>query len=554
MLQELHVKNLALIKEASINFGPKLNILTGETGAGKSILLGSINLALGNRASKDLIRDGSDEVYVALLFSVKETSPIYPLIIEKFEEYEIPFDDGNIIIQRKISKDKSSAKINMTFVTLDKLKEITELLIDIHGQHDNQELRKDSRHIVFLDNYLTKEVKDLKVELLTKYNELHKVKKELKEFDLDENMKNREIDLLEFEINEIEEAALKKNEEEELSEKFKKISTSKNIIDALLSSKDRLDSFDISTAISKLKSASKYDESLENLISTLYDLEQISNDAKKDLDSYIREYEYSDSELSKIEDRLDLIRNIYAKHGGDYDKTIKSYDAKSERLKILKNYDKEKSAIENKIKKLSDELKSLAERISDIRKKGAKRFEKEVIAELKELGFLNVSFEISFEERDEVTKNGIDVVEFMISLNPGEKLRPLSDTSSGGELSRIMLSIKTILASLDETETLIFDEIDAGISGITASKVAQKLKKISDARQVICITHLPQIAACSDTHYKIEKEVEDGNTYTKLIPLDEDGTINELGRLLGTGEMSKNVIANAIELRNNSKR
>ena len=281
MLQELHVKNLALIKEASISFGENLNILTGETGAGKSILLGSINLALGNRASKDLIRDGSDEVYVGLLFNVRNDSPIYGKLCEKLNEYEIPFDDGNVIIQRKVSKDKSSAKINMTFVTLDKVKEITELLIDIHGQHDNQELRKDSRHIIFLDNYLTKELKDLKLELLSKYNELHKVKKELKEFDLDENMKNREIDLLEYEINEIDNASLKKNEEEELSDKYKKISNSKNIIDALLSSKDRLEAFDISNAISKLKSALKYDDTLENLISTLYDLEQISSDAKK---------------------------------------------------------------------------------------------------------------------------------------------------------------------------------------------------------------------------------------------------------------------------------
>lgn len=554
MLQELHVKNLALIKEANITFGDKLNILTGETGAGKSILLGSINLALGNRASKDLIRDGSDEVSVELLFNVGKDSAIYDVLIKKFDEYEIPYDDGNIIIQRKVSKDKSSAKINMTFVTLDKLKEITELLIDIHGQHDSEELRKDTKHIVFLDNYLTKELKELKAKLALKYDELHIAKKELKEFDIDENMKNREIDLLNYEIEEINNANLKNGEEEDLNDKYKKISNSKNIIDSIYYAKESLDRFDISGAISKLKNVSKYDESLEGLISTLYDIEQISNDAKKDIDSYIREYDYSESDLSSIEDRLDLIRNIYAKHGGDYEKTMKNYDLKTDRLNLLKNYDKEKLECEERVKKLNTELYDISKKISEIRKKGSKSFEKEVISELKELGFLNVSFQINFEERNEVTKSGIDVVEFMISLNPGEKMRSLSDTSSGGELSRIMLSIKTILANLDETETLIFDEIDAGISGITASKVAEKLKKISNSRQVICITHLPQIAACSDTHYKIEKEVVDGNTYTKLIELDENGTINELGRLLGTGVMSESVIANAKELRNNSKR
>ncbi len=554
MLQELHVKNLALIKEANITFGDKLNILTGETGAGKSILLGSINLALGNRASKDLIRDGSDEVSVELLFNVGKDSAIYDALTKKFDEYEIPYDDGNIIIQRKVSKDKSSAKINMTFVTLDKLKEITELLIDIHGQHDSEELRKDTKHIVFLDNYLTKELKELKAKLALKYDELHTAKKELKEFDIDENMKNREIDLLNYEIEEIDNANLKSGEEEDLNDKYKQISNSKNIIDSIYYAKESLDRFDISGAISKLKNVSKYDESLEGLISTLYDIEQISNDAKKDIDSYIREYDYSESDLSSIEDRLDLIRSIYAKHGGDYEKTMKNYDLKTDRLNLLKNYDKEKLECEERVKKLSTELYDISKKISEIRKKGSKSFEKEVISELKELGFLNVSFQINFEERNEVTKSGIDVVEFMISLNPGEKMRSLSDTSSGGELSRIMLSIKTILANLDETETLIFDEIDAGISGITASKVAEKLKKISNSRQVICITHLPQIAACSDTHYKIEKEVVDGNTYTKLIELDENGTINELGRLLGTGVMSESVIANAKELRNNSKR
>ena len=554
MLQELHVKNLALIKEANITFGNKLNILTGETGAGKSILLGSINLALGNRASKDLIRDGSNEVSVELLFNVGKDSAIQDVLIKKFEEYEIPYDDGNIIIQRKVSKDKSSAKINMSFVTLDKLKEITELLIDIHGQHDSEELRKDTKHIVFLDNYLTKELKDLKIKLSAKYDELHSARKELKEFDIDENMKNREIDLLNYEIEEIDNANLKSGEEEDLNDKYKKISNSKNIIDSIYYAKESLDRFDISGAISKLKSVSKYDDSLEGLISTLYDIEQITNDAKKDIDSYVREYDYSESDLSSIEDRLDLIRNIYAKHGGDYEKTMKSYNLKTDRLNLLKNYDKEKIECEERVKKLSAELYDISKKISEIRKKGAKNFEKEVIAELKELGFLNVSFQINFEERNEVTKSGIDVVEFMISLNPGEKMRSLSDTSSGGELSRIMLSIKTILANLDETETLIFDEIDAGISGITASKVAEKLKKISNSRQVICITHLPQIAACSDTHYKIEKEVVEGNTYTRLVELDENGTINELGRLLGTGVMSESVIANAMELRNNSKR
>ena len=554
MLQELHVKNLALIKEASIIFGDKLNILTGETGAGKSILLGSINLALGNRASKDLIRDGSDEVSVELLFNVNNNSSIKEALQKKFEDYEIPYDDGNIIIQRKVSKEKSSAKINMSFVTLDKLKEITELLIDIHGQHDNEELRKDTKHIVFLDNYLTKELKELKLELRTLYDELHLAKKELKEFDIDENMKNREIDLLTYEIEEIDNANLKSGEEEELNDKFKKISNSKNIIDSIYYAKESLDRFDISGAISKLKNVSKYDDSLEELISTLYDIEQISNDAKKDIDSYVREYDYSESDLSEIEDRLDMIRNIMAKHGGDYEKTMKNYNLKVDRLNLLKNYDKEKIECEEKVKKLSSKLLDVSKKISEIRKKGAKKFEKEVISELKELGFLNVSFQINFEERNEVTKSGIDIVEFMISLNPGEKMRSLSETSSGGELSRIMLSIKTILANLDETETLIFDEIDAGISGITASKVAEKLKKISSVRQVICITHLPQIAACSDTHYKIEKEVVNENTYTKLIELDEEGTINELGRLLGTGVMSESVIANAKELRNNSKR
>lgn len=528
MLQELHVKNLALIEEANVEFGKNLNILTGETGAGKSILLGSINLCLGKRASKDLIKDENKETLVELVFQG---------------------EDDNIIIKRSIGKDKSYAKVNGENVTLNELKEITSKLIDIYGQHDSETLRDDKQHINFLDTFCKNKIKNAKEDVDKKYTEYKKAIEHLKDFQLDEGMRLRELDLLRYEVKEIEEANLKEGEEEELANKYKIYSSSQDIIQGMNNAKEILEEANIQRAQSEIKKASKLDHELDDIEKSIKDADSIISDVIRELDSKMSNYEINEEEFYNIEKRLELVRSITMKHGGSIEKTLESLHEKSNRLKELENYDKEKDKANREVTLKEKELCDACEKLSSLRKINANEFENKLIEELNDLGFSEVKFEIEFDKKNEYTRNGFDDVTFMVSLNVGEKLKPLTEIASGGELSRIMLSIKTILADLDNTNTLIFDEIDQGISGITAAKVANKLKKIAKNRQVLCITHLPQIAAKASSHFEILKTVKDGKTLTKIKALDEDGQIKEIARLLSGGKITEKAIENARDLR-----
>ncbi|MDO5563757.1 MAG: DNA repair protein RecN [Eubacteriales bacterium] len=535
MLQEIHVKNLALIEEANVEFNKNLNILTGETGAGKSILLGSINLCLGKRANKELIKDENKETSVELVFTQKE--------------YE-----DNIIIKRTISKEKSSAKINGENVTLAELKEYTSKLIDIYGQHDSEDLRLDSKHIDFIDKYNKNIIEPLKTKVAEKYELYKSVLSELEFFNMDENLRIREMDLLKYEIEEIEEANLKVGEEEELEAKYKKYAKSTNIINSINNAKNILSEQNISLAQKEINNVLKYDASLTNIYDSLNDANQILEDTEKELDSILESYDINEEEFTQIENRLNLIRSITMKNGGNVEKTLEKYNEKSEKLKKLEDYENAKKKCNEKIAKIKSELYEIAKVLSNERKKTSKNFERELILELKDLGFLDVKFEIEFKQKDIITKNGFDTINFYISLNVGEPLKPLTEIASGGELSRIMLSIKTILANMDDTNTLIFDEIDQGISGITAAKVANKLYKIAQNRQIICITHLPQIAAKAQSHYEIKKEVSEGHTYTIIKKLNYEEEIKEIARLMSSGELTESALKNAKEMKNKIER
>ena len=423
-------------------------------------------------------------------------------------------------------------------------------MIDIYGQHDGESLRKNAKHIEFLDDFIGKESFEKKVVVSKLYTELKEKKEKLDGFNLDERMRLREIDILKYEVDELEKANLKEGEEEELADKFKIISNSKNIIESLTTAFNALQELNISAAVKEVKSAVKYDESLNDIYSSLMDCDSIISDSIKELDKKIGQYDIDEKEFSMMENRLDLIRGILSKYDNSVSKALSELEIKKKRLIELYDYDNEKKKAEEDVKISEAKLEKAATELSDLRKKYSKDFISKIVEELKDLGFLDVQFDISIEKKPEINRDGFDEVTFMISLNTGEKMRALSDVASGGELSRIMLSIKTILSESYGTETLIFDEIDAGISGITASKVASKLNRIAKNHQVILITHLPQIAAMADNHFVIKKEVSGDRTITTIDQLDSKGMIDEIGRLISSsGELTKNVLANAEELK-----
>lgn len=545
MIESLSVKNFALIKEAHIDFRDNLNVITGETGSGKSILIGSINLALGMRSNKDYLRDDDEEMSVAISFDVKNEE-----LKNYIKEQDISMTDDKIIIYRKVTKDKSVAKINDEPCTLNKIKDITEKLIDIYGQHDSESLRKNARHIEFIDDFIGEEVAVKKKNIVEHIAAFKKAKENLDTFNLDEKMRLREIDILKYEIEELANANLKEGEEEELAEKFKIVSNSKNIIEALTNAFNSLQESRFDYAVKEVKDAMKYDSSLSDVYASLTDVENIVSDSIKELDKRISTYDIDEKEYKTMEDRLDFIRRILSKYDNSINSALSQLSEKRERLDTLVNYESEKKKAEDKVAKCEKKLYEAADELSKLRKKYKDEFVEKLLFELRDIGFTDAKFDISITEKPDITKDGFDEVVFMISLNAGEKLKPISEVASGGELSRIMLCIKTILSDTYGTETLIFDEIDAGISGITATKVASKLNRIAKNHQVILITHLPQIAAMADNHFVIEKKVDDNKTLTTIMQLDADGMIGEIGRLISSGgSLTETVLANAKELK-----
>ncbi|WP_036606397.1 DNA repair protein RecN [Oribacterium sp. P6A1] len=544
MLYHLHVKDLALIESEEVEFGEGMNILTGETGAGKSILIGSINLCLGSKANKDMIRNGKESGFVEIVFGdLTEHQE------EMLRALDVEPEEGQIIIKRKISNTRSEIKINDETVTLGKLRKVAELLIDIHGQHEHQSLLRDGYHLKVLDDFQQKETGVLRVSVSEKYHEYTELKNRLSGFDMDEGQRLRELDFLKFEIDDIEKADLKDGEEEELAERYKKYQNIQKIYGSVQKARAIMDEVDLSSAIKAIQDALNYDDSLQNISDSLYDLQTISEDTVRELDHYLDKNDFDEEDFLEITERLDYIRGVMAKYGGTVEKTEAALLEKQERLKELEDYDENRAKCIKKLTKTEEELISLCDELTKARKKGAKLLCEKIRSEMTEMGFLDVKFDMDFKSLKDPSSNGMDDVHFVVSLNPGEPVRPLSEVASGGELSRIMLSIKTVLADTDEIPTLIFDEVDTGISGRTAEKVSEKLKKIALSHQVILITHLPQIAAKADIHFCIEKTAEDGHTHTSIRRLDNEESVMELARLLAGGKVTDAVLANARELK-----
>lgn len=549
MLDRLLVKDLALIEKSVVEFSGGLNVLTGETGAGKSILLGSIQLALGQKANKDLIRHGKEQAIVELDFSLTEEEVRR---IQALEE-DLELEEERLLIRRKISEKKSDIRVNDLGLTLAKLREITGGLLDLHGQHEHQSLLREGSHLEIIDGFRRKQGGKLLEEVANAYHLLQEKKRALQKFSLQESERTRELDFLDFEIQELADAHLSEGEEAELTKEYSLYENMDRLKSLLLSAKESLEEMDFHRPIQAVEEAKDFDESLKGLSDSLYDLEAVGEDCLRSLDHYLDHAEVDEEKLFTLGERLEQIRRVMMKHGGTEAKALAALAKKEERRTFLLDYEKDEEKAKKAIVAQEKLLREKALLLSKERQEDAKVLAKQIQGEMQEMGFLDTKFEFHFQEKKEPTEKGLDEVEAYVSLNPGEPLRPLREVGSGGELSRIMLSIKTVLADTDGVSTLIFDEIDTGISGRTAEKVGEKLQKIAKNHQVILITHLPQIAAKADHHFLIEKTVEDGATHTRIHPLEEKESIEELARLLGGDEISEASLENARELKAKSK-
>lgn len=551
MLLNLHVKNLALIKDIDVDFGEGLIVLTGETGAGKSLILGSVNIALGNKASKELIRNGSDFALVELTFLVDD------VCAKKIKEQDIYIDSDNIVtVSRKITENRSVAKINGETVNLSLLKQIMGLLIDIHGQHDHQSLLYTDNHRKILDKFAFSENNNFQLELKEEYKNYKRLQNKLSSYNMDESKRTREIEFAEYEIGEINAANLLPNEDTIIEERYKKLSNGKDIISTLsyvyncVSSENESSAGElINRAIQEIGHIQSLDQRIEQFQNSLYDIDAMCRDLSAEISDYNRNLEVDPKEVIQAEERLNTINHLKLKYGKTIDDIIDYGNQKQQYLEQLYNYENEITNLKNKITKTKDNLEKICDKISKTRKDSALKLEKLIVDALVDLNFLSVNFKINISKNNNITENGYDNVEFMISTNPGEPMKPLSKVASGGELSRIMLAIKSILAKEDDIDTLIFDEIDTGISGKTALLVAEKLASISRKHQVLCISHLSQIAAMADHHYLIEKNVDDQLTSTTIKKLNEQESIAELVRINGGIEVTDAALIHAKEMK-----
>jgi DNA repair protein RecN (Recombination protein N) len=470
-------------------------------------------------------------------------------------DLDLPADDGQIIISRKIMQGRSICKVNGENVTASALAEIAGLLIDIHGQHEHQSLLHKSKHLEIIDRFARDEIGSLKQELEQSYKEYVTIKQEFDQAGIDEEKRLREISFLEYEVNEIKNAGLIVGEDEELSQRYKKLSNA-NTISEGLQSVYRYTGYDpeaagdsIGRALRQLMKLAEYDEAIGSFLKQANDIDGLLNDFNRDLSQYISDMENPEEELAEVTRRLDLVNHLKSKYGSSIEQIIHYCKECETKLEKYRDYNIYMEKLNKNLLTAETKLKKLSMQLSEIRQKKAKLLTEKIREALISLNFLDVKFEVTFQQVDHYSANGIDDAEFIISTNPGEELRPLSRVASGGELSRIMLGIKSVLADKDEIETLIFDEIDVGISGRTAQKVSEQLANIAKHHQIICITHLAQIAAMADSHYIIEKQTDGLSTHTMIKELSEEDSIDELSRILGGAEITERVRENAKEMK-----
>lgn len=553
MLLNLHVKNLAIIDEIEVEFSEGLNVLTGETGAGKSIIIGSINIALGGKVSKDIIRTGTEFALVELTFLAEDSEQINSL-----EKLGITLEEDVVVISRKITKCRTINRVNGETVSVSMLKSIADILIDIHGQNEQQSLLYKNKHMEIVDRYAAEKMCGRDMEFSEMYRQYKDMLVKYSEKEMSEEERLREVSFIRYELEQIEQAHLVKGEEEKLQERYRYLSNANEIksgINEVYSLVE--DSYGDSQSVSQmlgrsshiLAKISGYDERLKELARQIADIDELIMDFNRDLQKYASDMDENGEEFAEVETRLDLVRTIKSKYGATTE-LVENYAKDLEnKLEKYEAYEEYRANLEKKIEIYKIKLEKLGESISKIRKKCSAELEKRITDALIDLNFLQVKFEIAVRELDEFNSKGKDEVEFMISTNPGEDLKPIGQAASGGELSRIMLAIKAVLAEHDSIGTLIFDEIDVGISGRTAQKVAEKMAFIGHSHQVICISHLAQIAAMADHNYLIEKNNSLNKTSTVIRQLEGDEIVEEIARILGGAKITDAVLESAREMK-----
>ncbi len=554
MLQSLHVKNLALVQEAEINFTDGFNVLTGETGAGKSIIIGSIIMALGGRASGDMIRNGAAYALCELEFKITDKDKIALLKEMGIEELE----EGNLVISRKIAPARSSIKVNGETFSVGEVKQIAEILIDIHGQHEHQLLLNENKHLDILDRFAGEKAAECIQQIDRLYREYTKLCSREEALTLDEASRAREISFIEFEVNEITDAGLKAGEDEELEIQFKRMSNALKITKELSAAYQLLEGDEggitdrAGIAAKSLLQVLEYDKALEDVYNILMDIESMAVDAARAIEGHMEDLEFQEESYNEVSSRLTLLNHLKMKYGNTVEEILQYCEKRQEELNRLNHIEEELEKISAEKKRLERALEEGCAKLTDIRKAAAEELSDKIKTALCELNFLQVCFDVAFERLDGYTAKGWDKVSFLISTNPGESLKPLKAVASGGEMSRIMLAVKAVLAATDDIDTLIFDEIDSGISGVTAGLVADKMCEIASGHQVICITHLSQIAAMADSHFLIEKSADASSTTTTIRRLDFEESIRELARILGGNHITEAVLQTAREIKKNN--
>lgn len=554
MLEHLHIKNVALIKESEISFGEGLNILTGETGAGKSMVIDSLQFALGGRAGKDFLRHGEKMASVEALFAVQSN-----ILQEKLEENGIePEEDGSVLITRTLSETgKSVCRVNGSTVTVSMLKEIAEDLIDIYGQHEHQSLLNPSKHIRLLDRFCGAGFADAMEEYKTSFQALKEIDRQLEALLGDESQREQRMDILSFQKDEIEAAALKTGEEEELLEQKKRLGSMEKLmrltgegLALLYDGNDRMPSAcdQLGDALAKLQEAAEIDNSLTSFADALADAYAAVEDTARELKREADKQENDPAALEEIEERLQVIYKLKRKYGGTVEAVLAFYDKVAEELDFLANSNEKVAELMAAKEKEQKKLTAYAGTLTARRKDTAEQVAEQIEAALRDMEMKDARFHIQIDEKADWTADGKDKVEFLISANAGESLKPLAKIASGGEMSRVMLALKTVLVDADDIGTFIFDEIDTGVSGRTARKVGEKMRFLGGKRQILCITHLPQIAAMADSHFLIEKESDGAETITKVTPLTEEGSVGEVARLMGGSDVTETTLAAAREL------
>lgn len=549
MLENLHVKNLALIEEEDITFLDGLHILSGETGAGKSIILGALGLALGGKVSKDMLRDPGKEALVEAVFRITRDSQRKQLAELDIEPY-----DDEVILSRKITESRSVAKINGEMVPAIKMKQVGDIFLDIHGQNDHQSLLHKKKHLEMLDEYAKNEVGPLKERMQTAYKTYAAKQQEWKEANQLDGDREREISFLEYEIKEITEANLEIGEDARFENQYRRLSNSKRIMEALSEAYQQTSGSDgaseqVGRAVQRLHQILSYDEALEPMFESLNDIDSLLSDFNRDLSQYMAEAEFDEEMFAQIDGRLNEINRLKDKYGATIEDILATKQEKEDRLEKLMHHEAYLAKLTQALNDAKKEAEDAAFALSGMRKRYAKELSGKVEEALMDLNFLDVHFSMEFLQTDHIGADGYDDAQFMIRTNPGEPIRPLKDIASGGEMSRIMLAIKTVLAEHDDIDTLIFDEINAGISGRTAQAVSEKLHLVAKEHQVICITHLPQIAAMADHHYLIQKDVVGNETISSIEALSYHDSIKELARMLGGTTITQTVLDNAKEMK-----